>query len=69
MKKWIPIPVGRPLPQPGMARAPLRRSLPARATVQRRVPTAWLLVGAAVVLFDIEFGLAWLLHLAAGLLD
>jgi hypothetical protein len=63
------IPVGRSLPQPGVARAPLRRSLPAGHRAVRRVPTSWLFFGALVVLFDIEFGLAYLLHFAAALVD
>jgi len=48
-------------------RAPLRRSLPAPA--RSRVSTTWLVIGGALVLFDIEFGLAYLLHFAAALLD
>lgn len=63
------IPVGRSLPQPGVARAPLRRSLPAGHRATRRVSTSWLFFGALVVLFDIEFGLAYLLHFAAALVD
>jgi hypothetical protein len=63
------VPVGRPLPRPGVARAPLRRALPAGHRPQRRVPTSWLLFCGAVVLLDIELGLAYLLHFAAGLLD
>jgi hypothetical protein len=64
-----PIPVGRLLPYPQAMRAPLRRSLPARARAQRRVPTSWLLLGGVVVLFDIEFALAYLLHFAASLFN
>jgi hypothetical protein len=63
-----PIPVARAAARAAPARvhAPLRRSLPAGAPV-RRVPTAWLLFGAAVVFFDIEVGLAYALHFAARL--
>jgi hypothetical protein len=64
-----PIPVGRLLPHPQATRAPLRRSLPARVRAQRRVPTSWLVLGGAEVVFDIEFALAYLLHFAASLLN
>jgi hypothetical protein len=71
------VPIARPLPRPGVARAPLVRApmrrVPVRRALaigsQRRVPTPWLLFWGAVVLLDIEFGLAYLLHLAAGVLD
>ena len=48
-------------------RAPLRRSLPSPA--RARISTTWLVIGGALVLFDIEFGLAYLLHFAAALFD
>ena len=50
------------------ARAPLRRSLPAPPR-SRPVPTTWLVIGGALVLLDIELGLAYLLHLVAALVD
>jgi hypothetical protein len=49
------------------ARAPLRRSLPPGRT-RKPLPNALLAFGAAVVFFDIEVGLAYLLYFAARLL-